>query len=366
MISEERYDALLGDLYAGVIDRHCMEEFLRKLGLVTGSHVTTMVRADLADPSASALLTIGAAPEEVLRWSEHAGKNPWMERYKPEIHAGGVCNGDAYVTHKKLVASQYYDGFLRYIDTEHSVGICAAHDRNRAAFLMLCRSGRMGAYGEDCTDLFQRLAPHVVNAFALQMQFEQLHAQASHINRHQRGMFLLDAQWRWVGGNSVAERMVAAGWWRGRLKSGLEPVHHDTRAAWKSLQRDFQQASAIPAVVPVHDAKGVLVAFASVHAYGAAAISQDLPSYMLFVRPLRLPDGETIDAKLRQLFGLTASEALFVVALRKQGDPARAASVVGIAESTGRTRLQSIFDKTGVHRQADLMSMMDALAEALA
>ncbi len=365
MTSEERYDALLGDLYAGVADRHCMEEFLRKLGLVTGSHVTTMVRADLADPSASSLLTIGAAPEEVLRWSEHAGENPWMERYKPEIHAGGICNGDAYVTHKELVASQYYDGFLRYIDTEHSVGICAAHDRNRAAFLMLCRSGRMGAYDEDCIELFQRLAPHVVNAFALQMQFEHLHAQASHVTRHQRGMFLLDAQWRWVGGNPVAEQMVAAGWWRGRLMAPLEAVHHDTRAAWKALQRKFDQASAMPVVVPVQDAKGVLVAFASVHAYGAAAISKDLPCYMLFVRPLHLADAGTMNAQLRQLFGLTASEALFVLALRKQGDPARAASDVGIAESTARTRLQSIFDKTGVHRQADLMLLMDALAEAI-
>jgi hypothetical protein len=95
------------------------------------------------------------------------------------------------------------------------------------------------------------------------------------------------------------------------------------------------------------------------------AISKELPCYMLFGCPLRLTDAETMDAQLRQLFGLTASKALFVLALSKQSNPARAASDVGIAESTGRTRLQSIFDKTGVHRQAYLRLLTDALAEAL-
>ena len=176
MPTEAQYDKLLADLYAGCTDRHGMSGFLRALGEMTNSHITTLVRADLANPSASSLLSIGAAPDEILSWSEHAGDNPWMQRYLPEIHAGGICNGDAYVTHKELMASQYYDGFLRHIDTQHSLGICAAHGHSRAAFLMLCRSGQAGAYEEHHLRLFKRLAPHLVNAFALQAQFERVDA----------------------------------------------------------------------------------------------------------------------------------------------------------------------------------------------
>lgn len=366
MISEAVYDSLLGHLYAGADDRQRMSAFLTTLGTLTDSHVTTFVRADLANPDASALLTVGVAPDEVLSWSAHAGENPWMQRYLPEIHAGGVCNGDAYVSHKDLMASQYYDGFLRHIDTQHSVGICAAHEQSRAVFLMMCRTGRAGAYDDDCIGLFERLAPHAVNAFALQVQFEHVNAQALQGIRHQRGMFLLDARWRWAGGNHVAEQMVAAGWWRGRLKAPLEAVHPITRKAWRVVQIKLTQEPSAQVVVPVHDAAGALVAFAGVHAYGAAAVSENMPRYAVFVRPLHLAQTNAMDAPLRQLFALTSAEAAFTLALRMHGDAAHAASAVGIAESTARTRLQSVFEKTGTHRQADLMLLIDALAETLA
>jgi hypothetical protein len=364
VISDARYDALLGKLYAGASDRRCLSEFMGDLGRATASHITTLVRADLANPSASSLLAVGAGPEELFRWSEHAGENPWMQRYRPEIHPGGVCNGDAYVTRKELLASSYYDGFLRHIDTQHSVGICAAYDANRAAFLMMCRPGRVGAYDDDCIRLFERLAPHVVNAFELQMQFEQLNAQAS-VSMGRRGMFLLDAKWRWVGGNQVAEQMVMMGWWRGRPKSRLEAAHAISRAAWQRVQRQFGEATCTQKVIPVHDANGCLVAFASAHLSGSS-IAEDAPCYLLFVRPLQSVDMDAVQEQLRQLYGLTVSEAAFALALRKHGHGPSAAAAVGIAESSARTRLQSILGKIGVHRQADLMLLMDALAETVA
>ena len=73
MISDAAYDLLLGELYAGAADQRRMKAFLNLLGEATRSHVTTFVRADLANPDQSALLAVGVAPEEVLRWSEHAG-----------------------------------------------------------------------------------------------------------------------------------------------------------------------------------------------------------------------------------------------------------------------------------------------------
>lgn len=365
MISDQQFDALVGKLYAGAADQRCMSDFLLALGDATASHVVGLVRADLATPSASSLLATGAAPEEILRWSEHAGENPWMQRYLPEIHAGGVCNGDAYVSHQEIMASQYYDGFLRLIDTEHSVGICAAHERSRAAFLMLCRSGRVGAYDDDCICLFERLAPHVVNAFALQIQFERLAAQASQVAHSQRGMFLLDAQWNWVGGNAVAEDMVAAGWWRGRLNTRLEAGHPITREAWKALQGKLGPGSKPQQVVPVHDSRANLVAFASVHFYNAAAIAENSPCYVMFVRALRSQNMEALGAQLRQLFGLTSAEASLALALRCDAEISHAAATLGIAESTAKTRLQTIFEKTGVHRRADLLLMIDALAETV-
>lgn len=366
MISEAVYDTLLGHLYAGAAAPQRLSLFLSALGTATESHVTSFLREEFENPSASTFLSSGAGPEEILRYSEYMADNLWFQRSLPEVHSGAVFNGDQYVSRKELIGSRYYDGFLRHIDTQHSVGICAAYQQQRGAFLTLCRSAGSGEYDQEDMQLFCRLAPHVVNAFAMQVQFEHLNAQASQAIRHQRGLFLLDAQWRWVGGNPVAEQMIAAGWWRGRLKASLEAVHPITRAAWKALQSRLTHEAAAQIVVPVHDAKGGLVAFASVHAYGAAAIGENIPCYVVFVRPLHLAQTNAVDAQLRQLFGLTGAEAAFTLALRAHGDAAQAAAAVGIAGSSARTRLQSVFEKTGTHRQADLMLMVDALAETIA
>jgi hypothetical protein len=197
------------------------------------------------------------------------------------------------------------------------------------------------------------------------MQFERLNAQAS-VSMGRRGMFLLDAGWRWVGGNQVAEQMVMAGWWRGRLKSRLEAVHPISRTAWQRVQRQICEATCKQKVIPVHDAHGCLVAFASAHIAGGSSIAESAPRYLLFVRPLQSVDMDAVQEQLRQLYGLTTSEAAFALALRKHGHGPCAAAAVGIAESSARTRLQSILEKLGVHRQADLMLLMDALAETLA
>lgn len=365
VIPDSQYDALLDELYAGTGNPERMAAFMRALGDLTGSHITSFLREDFANPSASTFMTTGAGEDEILRYSEFVGDNIWFQRTLPLLEEGAVFDGDRYVSQRELTASRYYDGFLRHIDTRHSVGICAAYQQQRGAFLTLCRSAGLGAYDEESLRLFKRLAPHVVNAFSLQMQFEHLNAQASQVTRQKRGMFLLDSQWRWVGGNPVAEQMVVTGWWRGRLMSRLEPVHPQTRSAWQSLQRKLQ-SDATQQVMAVNDKHGVLAAFASAHVYGSATIGEHTPCYVMFVRPLHSPDTEAVNAQLMQIFGMTTAEAALVLALRKHGDTAHAATAIGITEATARTRLQVVFEKTATRRQADLLLLIDALVETVA
>ena len=123
------------------------------------------------------------------------------------------------------------------------------------------------------------------------------------------------------------------------------------------------RAAAIQDVLAIHDAHGALVAFASVHAYGAAAVGENIPCYVVFVRPLLSADTKAVHPELIRIFGLTGAEAKLALALRKHGDTAHAATSLGITEASARTRLQIIFEKTGMHRQADLLLMIEALAE---
>jgi DNA-binding CsgD family transcriptional regulator len=61
---------------------------------------------------------------------------------------------------------------------------------------------------------------------------------------------------------------------------------------------------------------------------------------------------------LRRRFGLTSAEAAFAAEILK-GDGRRAAARrCGIAEETAKTHLSRIFEKTGAHRQAELVRLL--------
>lgn len=84
----------------------------------------------------------------------------------------------------------------------------------------------------------------------------------------------------------------------------------------------------------------------------------------LFVSLPKARPGETADL-VAALYGLTPAEARAFAAVADGRTPAEAARALGVAASTFRTHLLRVFDKLGVHRQADLVRLAAALASPL-
>ena len=69
------------------------------------------------------------------------------------------------------------------------------------------------------------------------------------------------------------------------------------------------------------------------------------------------PDAERIARRVRRVYGLTEAEARVVAALTL-GETVEQISVAhGVRVSTVRAQVRSIFEKTGVHRQTDLVRL---------
>jgi DNA-binding CsgD family transcriptional regulator len=81
------------------------------------------------------------------------------------------------------------------------------------------------------------------------------------------------------------------------------------------------------------------------------------PAAIVFVTdPERTPLPS--DHEIRALFGLTMAEARLARTLADGLSLETAASRLGVRVGTVRTRLKSIFEKTGCHRQADLVRLI--------
>lgn len=152
------------------------------------------------------------------------------------------------------------------------------------------------------------------------------------------GRFRIDALGTLRGGDgidlrSLVEAACAAG----------EPAARPS--ATLTLARGGASAPLRILVAPLHARSGV----------GAAAAGRR--AAMLVVSDPEL-EATTRKERLRMLFGLTPAEAAFAMEIVK-GDGRRAAAERrGIACSTARTHLSSIFEKTGTRRQAELVRLL--------
>jgi DNA-binding CsgD family transcriptional regulator len=69
-------------------------------------------------------------------------------------------------------------------------------------------------------------------------------------------------------------------------------------------------------------------------------------------------DAAPVSALLQELFGLTAAEAGFAVEIARGDGIQAAARRRSISDTTARTHLARIFEKTGTRRQAELARLL--------
>ena len=108
----------------------------------------------------------------------------------------------------------------------------------------------------------------------------------------------------------------------------------------------------------LHDRSGRLAALASIFPTPPPVFSNwshANVAFALFVRPLQ---SRKISDDVRLAFGFTAAE-FRLAALLVDGLPLGIASErLGISKNTARTQLRALFDKTGVHRQPELVALL--------
>lgn len=356
-------DALLRDLYAGVVDPGRFDRFLDGLAAASGSHIATMTLQDLACPERSRAYSVGATGDDLSRYAGHAADNIWVQRSLPHLQAGAVLDGDDFVPAAELLRSRYYGEFLEGLDIRHSVAMCGEANMDGVAMVTLCRSARGGAYDDGTLARLRRIGPHWANAYGLLRALDAARTEGMADAPLATAVAMLDRGFHWLRGNAAADRMRSLDWWAPGADGRLEATSAAGRAAWREARRVAATGPAASGahLFAVHGRDGGRVAFAALHpvpARGAGDVA-----HLLVVRPLQPAQRAGFEARLRAVFGLTAAEAALAAALQREGDLAAAAAVLGIAAPGARTRLQSVFSKTDCHRQGELLRLLDAVAE---
>jgi DNA-binding CsgD family transcriptional regulator/PAS domain-containing protein len=231
-------------------------------------------------------------------------------------------------------------------------------------------SGRNG-YDQERYQLFERVAPHLRRAFELNQILDQtrslgLGAMAA-LEYVDRGVLVVNRNRHATTANAMAERILGLGDGL-RLKGGQLICDRpgETRAlerALASCERGTADSSGAALTITRSLGRSPLALMCIPFPATPWWPGFDQQVALIFItdRDARL---EQRSQRLRARFGLTPAEAALAWEIAKAGGRQEAAESRGVSLSTARTQLSSIFDKTGVRRQAELVRLLlDTLDE---
>jgi DNA-binding CsgD family transcriptional regulator len=214
--------------------------------------------------------------------------------------------------------------------------------------------------------LFAALIPHLQRAVQLQLRLAGVDGppagMAELLNRLRQGVLLVDGAARVIFANRAAEIMLRAG---AGVFLGRDGLRAETPGETAVLRRIIADCAAPKGELGgaggrlrlSRENRAQLTVLVVPHRARFAWIDVARPRAILFIT-----DPEEADTvrreSLQQDFGLTPAEAGFTREILKAAGLQAAADRLGISLTTARTHLAHVFDKTGTHRQAELVRLI--------
>lgn len=366
---------LVRQLYAGVVEAPPWQGFLECLRRDTGSKAALIMLSPPGSPTVNLLSAVGGQPEVNSAYRhELFALDPFVN-----VPEGRVVTLHEYFGAQEVGLSDYYNHFMR---ATWGVGFVLFADVQTAAgyrvCVRLCRGVDAEDFGTETHRLLEVLVPHLRQAVEIFDRVHHLQVEETELSHTLDGLgvasFLLDASQRVVQPNRVAEALFASGQGlavrNGRL--GLSCAQAQQQLAGLLAQvghrPDLTSDSrrGLPEVIVIPRGSGappLAVAVRILHS-PADLRSGHAPVAAVYVS---MPEPHTMvpAALVRQLLGITPAESELAARLARGDTIDAAAHDLGVTRATARTQLYSIFRKTGVRRQSELVSLITKTAARL-
>lgn len=269
---------------------------------------------------------------------------------------------DDLLSREQLKSNEYYLRHLKPMNIAHALGMDLRLEDGLELRLRVAREHERRAFDIEDKALCRRLAPHLQRAlkvFSAMQRFESLQATCSSLTEQVTGgVILLGARGEVMHANQAAWELFSSG----TLKLRDGTLHLEDREIREKLSRIIETAArpqdplapGMVSVLRVEQCGGTAPLSLLVRVLPALVGGRGAPALMVLIT--RVGDRSTVPAELiAQVFGLTRTEAIVVSCLADGDTVEEIATNLGMSMHTVRAHLRSIFDKTGVSKQTELI-----------
>jgi DNA-binding CsgD family transcriptional regulator len=362
-------ETLLDAIYEGPLESLPWQSFLRELKVVTRAETALVLRWPHG-PDLGLIIHTGedGAALDLFR-EQFSAQSPFynLPIGEPKTYREMLSGHDA-------EGCPYYRSFLSPMGVRDMMGLDLRIEDGVYARLRLIRYEGSERFGDDERQLLDKLKPYFTRALRLHSEIARKRSERDAvdqaIDKISIGMILLDGKGRPLFTNEFAKQTLhqreIADLFNDRL------IFRDPRAndiIRKMLAQPSPHVDSRPMSGTVIQLKG------NNERYSISAlifpVSCDLtsdtecfPSVSIMIKASQASPSISVQS-IKELFGLTESEATISLFIAKGNSLTDAARKMGIARTTARTHLYSSFSKTYARRQSELVSLIHNAANSI-
>jgi DNA-binding CsgD family transcriptional regulator/PAS domain-containing protein len=375
--AEADYDRLVGLIYDGLLESQPWQSALPALREFLDVQVVSLV---LRPPSAEdpGVILNSVRPEPGSDPATLASPDDWeLTAYRDQFFSldpfvnlplNQVTALSDILGDEELARSDYYRQYLQPVGLFQILGLDIAEPGGMLARLRLSRRRDEPAFTSEARDWLTRLSPHLRRAIQIYATLNRTASErdvyAGAVSQLAVATIILDEQGRVLNMNPVAQLLVDQA-------DGLSLKNHHLQVAGRDTNRELQAALQTIVRAQQHSQPCVARALRVPRSTGRADLGlvvrpvpvsewsegQSSPCAAVFISD---PDLHETASKqtLGDLFGLTPAEANLAILLARGLSLAEVSEAQNISQHTARAQLKSIFAKTGVSRQAELVRLI--------
>lgn len=363
---------VIGRIYEAAEDPLVWADVLRLLGNEFGSTVNVFVLSDKNSPQSEVVVSDGGDPKWEREYDDYYHSiNIVLRRLYPFLAPGRVLSSADYFTDQELLASEYYNEFLRRRDVFYLIGGTVNASPTSNSLLTMVRSRRRRAWTNTEKERLSRLMPHLQRASRLSGNFARLRQERDEIvNRLPMGIIVLTESGKIGFLNPAAEAILTK-------KDGLygsangidaadpiESSHLRTMILGAKLTASRKDSSGGGSLSITRSAGRPLSVLVAPLMPTALTPASQSPRVAIFISDPDVTQPTNME-RLTSMFNLTPAESKMADQLVQGKTLGDAADELNITLETARTHLKRIFGKTCTGRQSELMRLLVSSPAAL-
>jgi len=363
-LQDHELSELIGSIYEAAASPELWPQFLAALARTMDSSAALMLmhNSKRAEHTVSSSWGFEATPLRLYQ-ERYGALDVWASQ-GPSKPTGYICASETLCPLPDLVRTEFYNDFTRPINIKHGMFGVVANHASAFTSVSVFRDPQAGQFLEPQLRVLNLLVPHIQRAFGIHFRLVGLNAQVtgleSALDMLQFGVVFVSSSQTVLLMNARAKQLV-------RLANGLQMRGGQLTLTTPSECNLFQSliAGAVKTgrgdgfssggTLQVSRASGrpLLLTVAPLRSNGlvthaAAVVFIADPS-----EKIELP----VDL-LHRCYGLTQAESRLVLRLVEGCSVKEAAVSLRVTLNTAKTQLKSVFAKTGVRRQAELIKLL--------